>query len=189
MIPFLLTGRACCLGCRVCPSGGCTMAHCPDIPAARCRSPLSNPCSPSNSTIQFYTAPLLLSSSPPFFFSLFRPIFAHSIFFSFFSPYFKLIQPLSPIVPCPSLAHPETQPPPQFHWQNYDDKAYLDALDHLRDMRSEGTITAIGLCNFDSIRTDEICTHLGKGVVVSNQVQVSVSMWLKKRGARQGWPP
>ncbi|CAE6427336.1 unnamed protein product [Rhizoctonia solani] len=62
----------------------------------------------------------------------------------------------------------------QFHWQNYDDKAYLDALDHLRDLQSEGVITAIGLCNFDSIRTDEICTHLGKGSIVSNQVQFSL---------------
>ncbi|CAE6482190.1 unnamed protein product [Rhizoctonia solani] len=62
----------------------------------------------------------------------------------------------------------------QFHWQNYDDKAYLDALDHLRDLQSEGVITAIGLCNFDSIRTDEICTHLGKGAIVSNQVQFSL---------------
>ncbi|KAG8761761.1 hypothetical protein FRC11_013245 [Ceratobasidium sp. 423] len=64
--------------------------------------------------------------------------------------------------------------PHQFHWQNYDDKAYLDALDHLRDLQSERVITSIGLCNFDSIRTDEICTHLGKGVVVSNQVQFSL---------------
>lgn len=62
----------------------------------------------------------------------------------------------------------------QFHWQNYDDKSYLDALDHLRDLQSEGMVTTIGLCNFDSIRTDEICTHLGKGVIVSNQVQFSL---------------
>ncbi|KAG9103910.1 hypothetical protein FRC06_007021 [Ceratobasidium sp. 370] len=62
----------------------------------------------------------------------------------------------------------------QFHWQNYDDKAYLKALDHLRDLQAEGMITAIGLCNFDTIRTDEICTYLGPGAIVSNQVQFSL---------------
>lgn len=40
-------------------------------------------------------------------------------------------------------------------------------------MKQEGVIKAIGLCNFDSIRTDEICTNLGRGAIVSNQVQVS----------------
>ncbi|KAG9126380.1 hypothetical protein FRC07_003655 [Ceratobasidium sp. 392] len=55
----------------------------------------------------------------------------------------------------------------QFHWQNYDDKAYLKALDHLRDLQAEGTITAIGLCNFDTIRTDEIFSRrLGAAVDV-----------------------
>lgn len=60
----------------------------------------------------------------------------------------------------------------QFHWQDYSDKNYLVALQHLNDFRNEGLIKAIGLCNFDTIRTDEICTQLGPGVIVSNQVQV-----------------
>lgn len=60
----------------------------------------------------------------------------------------------------------------QFHWQDYSDKGYLEALGHLRDLQTEGTIKAVGLCNFDSIRTDEICTQLGRGAIVSNQVQV-----------------
>lgn len=60
----------------------------------------------------------------------------------------------------------------QFHWQDYTDKEYLSALQHMLDMRDEGLIAAIGLCNFDSIRTDEICTILGPGAIVSNQVQV-----------------
>lgn len=38
----------------------------------------------------------------------------------------------------------------------------------------EGVISAIGLCNFDTIRTDEICTQLGPGAIVSNQVQVHI---------------
>jgi len=62
----------------------------------------------------------------------------------------------------------------QFHWQDYTDKRYLIALQHLRDLQNEGLIAAIGLCNFDSIKTDEICTELGPGLVVSNQVQVSL---------------
>jgi len=62
----------------------------------------------------------------------------------------------------------------QFHWQDYADKGYLTALEILNDLRGEGVISAIGLCNFDTIRTDEICTQLGPGIVVSNQVQFSL---------------
>ncbi|KAF9446916.1 Aldo/keto reductase [Macrolepiota fuliginosa MF-IS2] len=62
----------------------------------------------------------------------------------------------------------------QFHWQNYNDKAYLDALLHLRDLQTEGYIANIGLCNFDAKRADEICTQLGPGAIVSNQVQFSI---------------
>lgn len=60
----------------------------------------------------------------------------------------------------------------QFHWQDYNDKAYLDALFHLQNLQAEGYIANIGLCNFDTKRTDEICTLLGPGAIVSNQVQV-----------------
>ena len=60
----------------------------------------------------------------------------------------------------------------QLHWQDYSDPAYIDALEHLRALQSEGLIKTIGLCNFDSIRSDEICTVLGPGAIVSNQVQV-----------------
>lgn len=63
-------------------------------------------------------------------------------------------------------------PPLQFHWQDYSDKNYLTALHTLLDLKTEGLISAIGLCNFDAIRTDEICTELGPGAIVSNQVQV-----------------
>ncbi|KAK7692910.1 hypothetical protein QCA50_004548 [Cerrena zonata] len=62
----------------------------------------------------------------------------------------------------------------QFHWQNYDDDGYLTALHHLRDLQHEGKISAIGLCNFDSARTDEICQELGPGAIVCNQVQFSL---------------
>ena len=60
----------------------------------------------------------------------------------------------------------------QFHWQDYSDKNYLTALRHMQDLQREGKIVTIGLCNFDAIRTDEICTELGPGAIVSNQVQV-----------------
>ncbi|KAF9523696.1 NADP-dependent oxidoreductase domain-containing protein [Crepidotus variabilis] len=62
----------------------------------------------------------------------------------------------------------------QFHWQDYSDNRYLMALHHLADLKDEGYISALGLCNFDAIRTDEICTELGPGVVVSNQIQFSL---------------
>jgi aryl-alcohol dehydrogenase-like predicted oxidoreductase len=62
----------------------------------------------------------------------------------------------------------------QFHWQDYSDKGYLTALQVLQDLQHEGVISAVGLCNFDAIRTDEICTQLGPGFIVSNQVQFSL---------------
>ena len=63
----------------------------------------------------------------------------------------------------------------QFHWQDYSDKGYLTALQVLQDLQHEGLISAVGLCNFDAIRTDEICTQLGPGFIVSNQVQVKIA--------------
>ncbi|KAF8659467.1 hypothetical protein AX16_001834 [Volvariella volvacea WC 439] len=62
----------------------------------------------------------------------------------------------------------------QFHWNDYKDKGYMTALQLLHRLRDEGLIAALGLCNFDSVRTDEICTQLGPGVIVSNQVQFSI---------------
>ncbi|KJA12647.1 hypothetical protein HYPSUDRAFT_152310, partial [Hypholoma sublateritium FD-334 SS-4] len=62
----------------------------------------------------------------------------------------------------------------QFHWADYMDKGYLTALTHLLDLKRAGVIAAIGLCNFDTIRTDEICTEFGPGAIVSNQVQFSL---------------
>ncbi|KAI0812576.1 NADP-dependent oxidoreductase domain-containing protein [Irpex lacteus] len=62
----------------------------------------------------------------------------------------------------------------QFHWQDYSDEGYMTALRHLQDLQAEGKIINIGLCNFDTIRTDEICTSLGPGSIVSNQIQFSL---------------
>ncbi|KZT00477.1 Aldo/keto reductase [Laetiporus sulphureus 93-53] len=62
----------------------------------------------------------------------------------------------------------------QFHWQDYSDKGYITALRHLQDLQHEGKIATLGLCNFDAIRTDEICTELVPGSIVSNQVQFSL---------------
>lgn len=42
----------------------------------------------------------------------------------------------------------------------------------MKDLQSEGKIEQIGLCNFDSTVMDEICTELGPGIIVANQVQV-----------------
>ncbi|KAF8729989.1 hypothetical protein AX14_005860 [Amanita brunnescens Koide BX004] len=62
----------------------------------------------------------------------------------------------------------------QFHWQHYSSKKYMFCLDILRELQQDGLIASIGLCNFDSIRTDEICTKLGPGVIATNQVQFSL---------------
>jgi hypothetical protein len=65
----------------------------------------------------------------------------------------------------------------QLHWSDYSTRAYITALQHLHALQSPSNrlINALGLCNFDSARTDEICTALGPGVIVSNQIQVLLS--------------
>ena len=60
----------------------------------------------------------------------------------------------------------------QFHWWDYRDGRYLDALSHLADLRDEGKIREVALTNFDTQRMQDIADH---GVrVVSNQVQYSL---------------
>ena len=60
----------------------------------------------------------------------------------------------------------------QFHWWDYRDERYLDALSHLADLRSEGRIRGVALTNFDTRRMQNIADH---GIrVVSNQVQYSL---------------
>jgi aryl-alcohol dehydrogenase-like predicted oxidoreductase len=60
----------------------------------------------------------------------------------------------------------------QFHWWDYGDRRYLDALAHLRDVRDAGKIRHLGLTNFDAEHLEEI---LDRGIaVVSNQVQYSL---------------
>ena len=60
----------------------------------------------------------------------------------------------------------------QFHWWEYRDKRYLDALEQLAALRDEGKIHRVALTNFDTERLREIADH---GVrVVSNQVQYSL---------------
>ncbi|MCH8348277.1 MAG: aldo/keto reductase, partial [Proteobacteria bacterium] len=60
----------------------------------------------------------------------------------------------------------------QFHWWDYQDPAYLDALVHLSQLRDEGLIKHVALTNFDTERLERISAH---GVtVVSNQVQYSL---------------
>jgi aryl-alcohol dehydrogenase-like predicted oxidoreductase len=60
----------------------------------------------------------------------------------------------------------------QFHWWDYANESYLDALDHLADLQREGKIRHLALTNFDSERLRVIADH---GIrVVSNQVQYSL---------------
>ena len=60
----------------------------------------------------------------------------------------------------------------QFHWWDYGDLRYLDALHHLADLRETGKIRHLALTNFDTERLEIICR---KGIpVVSNQVQYSL---------------
>src|ERR1700730_7753141 len=60
----------------------------------------------------------------------------------------------------------------QFHWWDYADRSYLDALRHLADLQREGKIRHLALTNFDNERLGIIADH---GVpIVSNQVQYSL---------------
>ncbi|KAM9855316.1 uncharacterized protein ACBR49_001554 [Aulostomus maculatus] len=60
----------------------------------------------------------------------------------------------------------------QFHWWDYRDKRYLDALGHLSDMQQEGLIRELALTNFDTQRLEEISN---RGIrISSNQVQYSL---------------
>ena len=60
----------------------------------------------------------------------------------------------------------------QFHWWDYGDRNYLDALTYLSQLRDEGKIRHLGLTNFDTAHVKII---VESGIrVVSNQVQYSL---------------
>jgi len=60
----------------------------------------------------------------------------------------------------------------QFHWWDYEDRRYLDALKHLTDLQREGKIRHLALTNFD---TERLRLITDSGIrIVSNQVQYSL---------------
>ena len=60
----------------------------------------------------------------------------------------------------------------QFHWWDYNDSSYLDALHHLSKLQSEQKIKHLGLTNFDTERVKIMIENNFK--IVSNQVQYSI---------------
>ncbi|MCV0401094.1 MAG: aldo/keto reductase [Nitrosopumilus sp.] len=60
----------------------------------------------------------------------------------------------------------------QFHWWDYNDQNYLDALNNLSKLQNENKIKHIGLTNFDTERV-KIIKEQGYEIV-SNQVQYSI---------------
>ena len=60
----------------------------------------------------------------------------------------------------------------QFHWWEYQDQNYLDALKYMVDLQSEGKIKHLALTNFDTEHL-QIITDAGIRIV-SNQVQFSI---------------
>ncbi|XP_022153068.1 uncharacterized oxidoreductase At1g06690, chloroplastic isoform X2 [Momordica charantia] len=60
----------------------------------------------------------------------------------------------------------------QFHWWDYSNPGYLDALKHLTDLKEEGKIKTVALTNFDTERLQIILEN--DIPVVSNQVQHSI---------------
>ncbi|KAJ7719443.1 NADP-dependent oxidoreductase domain-containing protein [Mycena maculata] len=61
----------------------------------------------------------------------------------------------------------------QFHWQDYANRDYIQALEIMSKLQAQGLISAIGLCNFDALHMDDICVRF-PGTIVSNQVPFSV---------------
>jgi aryl-alcohol dehydrogenase-like predicted oxidoreductase len=60
----------------------------------------------------------------------------------------------------------------QFHWWDYNNPYYMDALKYLSDLRDEGVIKHIGLTNFD---TERMQIMIDSGLrIVANQVQYSI---------------
>ena len=60
----------------------------------------------------------------------------------------------------------------QFHWWDYNDTRYIDAMHHLSKMQQENKIRCLGLTNFD---TERVRTIIDSGFnIVSNQVQYSI---------------
>ena len=60
----------------------------------------------------------------------------------------------------------------QFHWWDYSDTSYLDALHHLSKLQDDGKIRHVGLTNFDTERIEIMVENGFK--LVSNQVQYSI---------------
>ncbi|BAY11666.1 aldo/keto reductase [Calothrix sp. NIES-2098] len=60
----------------------------------------------------------------------------------------------------------------QFHWWEYRDKNYLDALKYMAELQTEGKIKHLALTNFD---TEHLQIIVEAGIkIVSNQVQFSL---------------
>lgn len=60
----------------------------------------------------------------------------------------------------------------QFHWWEYRDMRYLDALEQLAALRAAGKLRHVGLTNFD---TERLRIMVDRGLpIVSNQVQYSL---------------
>jgi aryl-alcohol dehydrogenase-like predicted oxidoreductase len=60
----------------------------------------------------------------------------------------------------------------QFHWWDYNDTRYVDALHHLSKLQDDGKIRHVGLTNFDTERLDIMVENGFK--LISNQVQYSI---------------
>jgi aryl-alcohol dehydrogenase-like predicted oxidoreductase len=60
----------------------------------------------------------------------------------------------------------------QFHWWDYGDAQYLDALKYLADLQAQGKIRHLALTNFDTVHLQKV---LDAGIpIVTNQVQFSL---------------
>ena len=60
----------------------------------------------------------------------------------------------------------------QFHWWDYGDRRFIDALKHMQDMKEEGILTALSLTNFNTEYASYVMDHSVS--IATNQVSYSI---------------
>ena len=76
----------------------------------------------------------------------------------------------------------------QFHWWDYNNPYYIDALKHLSDLRDEGKIRHVGLTNFDTERME---VKLEDPIILLHEKKISSMkdfLPLLEQAARAGQP-
>lgn len=80
----------------------------------------------------------------------------------------------------------------QFHWWDYGDKRYIDALKHMTDMKAEGIINALSLTNFNADYLEYIVDQnqipIATNQVSSPQSPFKPPLLLASSSSAMSWP-